>query len=162
MTKGSSSPNQSGAPAPSLSLGNPPQKIHNLQPRFDFDAASPNDDGLIRGVISQSVRFSEKSREQIAEEMAGLLGVRVTEKMLNTYSAESMIEYRLPAAWLRAFCYAVDSDALLRAIAQAGGYYLITAEEKGLLDLGREYLRQKRASEKIALIEAGLRGMEAV
>jgi hypothetical protein len=129
---------------------------------LNFSATSPNDDSLIRETISRSIRACTRSRQQIADEMATLLGVRVTEKMVNTYSAESMSAHRLPAAWIRAFCRAADSDALLRAIAQAGGFHLITAEEKQLLELGREFLRQKRASEKLALIEAGLRGVEEI
>jgi hypothetical protein len=106
------------------------------------------------------MRASSRSRAQIADNMSGLLGVRVTEKMLNAYSAESMNQYRLPAAWIRAFCCAADDPAVLHAIAQAGEFYLITAQEKSLLDLGRQYLRRKRANEEAELLEKRLAGLD--
>lgn len=92
--------------------------------------------------------------------MTEMLGARVTEQMLNTYSAGSMSLSRLPAAWVNAFIRAVDDDSLLHAIAEAGGRRVISAEEAELLELGREWLRQKRASENIALLETRLRSVQ--
>ena len=92
--------------------------------------------------------------------MTASLGVRVTAKMLDTYSAASMKPNRLPAAWLRAFCAAAGDDALLEAVATAAGYRLVGDEEIKLLELGRQYLRRKRADQEAALIEEKLRGLE--
>lgn len=166
MNRGSSSHPQS-APAPvHPSLGIRGQIIHNAQASIEFDAhpepSSLNDDLLIRSEISFYIRQSGKSREQIADLMSESLGVRVSAKMLNTYTAESMESNRLPAAWLRAFCAALGNDALLEVLLAKAGYTLIRNEERQLLELGREFLRQKRATERIAMIEAGLRGVEGI
>jgi hypothetical protein len=146
------------------SLGIREQRIHNAQSRLDFDRhpepSTLNDDQLVRSEITYCIRQSSKSREQIAESMSASLGVRVTAKMLNTYSAGSMEPNRLPTAWLRAFCAAVGHDALFHAVAAAFGYRAIRGEEIELLELGREFLRQKRAAERMATIEASLRGVE--
>jgi hypothetical protein len=136
--------------------GNSPQSALSAFPA----AASLNDDLLIRKAIANTIRHCTQSREQIADAMSLLLGQRVTEKMLNSYSSQSMQANRFPAAWQRAFCKATGSDALLRCCAELAGFQLLTVEEAELLELGREYLRQKRAAEKLASIERRLAGVE--
>jgi len=96
------------------------------------------------------------SREQIADAMSLMLGKRVTEQMLNAYSAPSKDLHRFPAAWQRAFCQATGDDSLLRCCAELAGFRLLTPADALLLDLGREYIRQKRAAENLASIEARL------
>ena len=93
--------------------------------------------------------------------MTALLGMRVTEKMLNSYTGESNQTHRWPAAWDRAFCQVTGDDTLLvcRVLA-TGRLYVITEVESHLLELGREYLRQKRAAEKSELLERRLRDVE--
>lgn len=154
---------QSAKSTAAPSLRNSPKRIQSAQPTLNFDPegkAVRNDDFLVRSAISASIRRSEKSRAQIADTMTEMLGARVTEQMLNTYSAGSMSLSRLPAAWVNAFIRAVDDDSLLHAIAEAGGRRVISAEEAELLELGREWLRQKRASENIALLETRLRSVQ--
>lgn len=151
---------QSASVSPAPSLGNLGQKVHSAQTVLDFDAyVAPgrfNDDALIRATITASIRKCPKSREVIAEEMSVALDVRVTAKMLNTYSADAMQLNRLPAAWLRAFCLAVGSDALMRCVAETAGYRLIRDEEIQLLEFGRQFLLSKRATEKAQELERQL------
>ena len=66
----------------------------------------------------------------------------------------------MTAAWQCAFCRAVGSDLLLNAVVEAGGYKIIRNEEIQLLELGREFLRQKRASETISMLEKRLQGVD--
>jgi hypothetical protein len=152
---------QSSADTSAPSLGISGRRIHSLQINLDFDAAtgSLNHDPIVRSALSASIRMCSLSREQIADKMSDLLGTRVTAKMLDTYSAASMQPYRLPAAWIHAFCKAVDNDSLLQAIAQAGGYRLVRNEEVALLELGRQYLRRKRADEEATRLEQKLQGL---
>jgi len=166
MNGDNSSRFQSGAPSGAMSLGNNDLRFHTAkQGELAFNGSEPsnlNDDLLVRSTISASIRNCAKSREQISEEMTALLDVRVTEKMLNTYSAEAMQANRFPAAWDRAFCRAVGSDALLRCRAEAAGYRLIRGEEIFLLELGRQMLRAKRANEEAALLEKRLQGASEI
>jgi hypothetical protein len=161
-----SSPFQSGAILPPASRGNLDQRFpKGKQAQIPFDAApkpgSLNDDLLVRSTISDTFRACDKSRAQIADLMSELLGVRVTEKMLNSYSSIAMQPNRFPAAWDRAFCHATGDDTLLRCRAELAGYQVITQQEGELLELGRQYLRRKRADEQAALLERRLMGVEA-
>ena len=121
---------------------------------------SLNDDALVRGIINDCIKHSKHSREQIAEQMAELLQVPVTARMLACFTAESKELHRWPGAWDRAFCAVVGDDRLLRCRAELAGYKVIDSEEQKLLELGREYLRQKRAAAKISSLENDLAGVE--
>jgi hypothetical protein len=119
-----------------------------------------NDDLLVREVISDAIKRSEKSREVIADEMSRSLAIQVTARMISSFTAESKELHRWPGAWDRAFCAATGDTRLLFCRVELAGYHVIDDEEADLLELGREMLRQKRAAEKIAMLERGLQGME--
>ena len=65
-----------------------------------------------------------------------------------------------PAELDRAFCEATGDNTLLSCRAELAGYKMINAIDAELLELGREYLKQKRANEKVAALEMRLRGVE--
>lgn len=121
---------------------------------------SMNDGEAVRAIITECIRNSAKSREQIADAMSRLTGDRVTLRMMNSYTSEAAEQHRWPSQYTRAFCYVVQDWALLRCIVERAGFYLITQAEAELLELGREYLRQKRASEKVQMLEGRLRGID--
>lgn len=157
---------QSSRTLASVSLGISGPEINNASQSslgFDRRASDPvgyNDDAIVRHAVSAAMKGCALSREQIAEQMTALLGVRVTEKMLNSYSAESGQAHRWPAAWDRAFSRVTGDDTLLVCRVIAAGLRVITPDECALLELGRELLRQQRASEKIALLEKRLSGVD--
>lgn len=121
---------------------------------------SMNDAAVVRGVLVDSIRRCGKSREQIADAMSYFTGSEITVRRLNGFTAESADDYRFPAELDRAFCMATSDFRLLRCRVELAGYRVIDATEAELLDLGREYLRQKRACEKVALLEKRLQGIE--
>lgn len=92
--------------------------------------------------------------------MSLLTGTKVTERRINAFTAESREDFRFPLELLRAFCVATGDFSLIQQLAESLGLHLITEQESALLDLGREYLRQKRASENVAKLEQRLRGVD--
>lgn len=100
------------------------------------------------------------SRAQIAERMSLLTGTEVTERMLNAFAAESREDHRFPCELERAFCAATGDTRLMVCRAKLAGLNAVSGEDLELLELGREYLRQKRAAENIAGLEAKLRGVK--
>lgn len=148
-----------------MSLGKSEHSFTPDQPSLFSGEESPapgslNDDGLIRELLTALIRRSSKSRQQIAEEMSRLIGSSVTVRMLNSYTSDAAEQHRWPIQFTRAFCHAIQDWALLRCIVERAGFHMITEAEARLLELGRQYLRQKRAGEQIAAIEGGLRGVE--
>jgi hypothetical protein len=123
---------------------------------------SLNDESVVRGVVTEAIRHSTKSREEIAEQMSGLSGDHITVRMLNSYTSEAAEQHRWPAQYTRAFCQVIGDWGLLRCISERSGFHLINDDEVLLLDLGRQFLVRKRADEKIALLEAQLHGKETL
>jgi len=121
---------------------------------------SMNDGAMIRAVITEAMKNCGLSREQIADEMTRLSGMKVTERQLNNFSADSREEYRFPSELERAFCAATGDDRLLTCRAELAGLHVIDDAGWKLLELGREYLRSKRAAAAIANHEKSLEGVE--
>jgi hypothetical protein len=126
----------------------------------DILPGSLNDDSLVRETITEAIKRSGKSREQIADEMTRTLGLPVTARMITAFTSESKEMHRWPGAWDRAFCSAVNDNRLLFCLVEKAGFRVINEAEVDLLELGREFLRQKRASENVALLEKRLQGFE--
>ena len=162
MTKGNSSPRQNAVSASNGSMEKLPQLFSPNQPDLFTDEqptpGSLNDSEIVRGLITKTIRESNKSREQIAEEMSVLCGDRITVRMLNSYTCEAAEQHRWPTQYTRAFCHVVGNWNLLRCIVERAGFHLITEDEAELLELGRQFLARKRADEQIALFEARLHG----
>lgn len=148
-----SSPPQSAPPVASESL-----PLFPKNSSVDIIPGSLNDDLLVRETITESIKLSGKSREQIADEMTRTLGLQVTARMISSFTAESKELHRWPGAWDRAFCSAVNDNRLLFCLVEKAGFRVIDEAEGDLLELGREYLKQKRANDQVALLEKRLQG----
>ncbi len=162
---GNSSYQQHPAAASAMSLDKARQSFTPNQPTLFSDEFPPNpgsfnDENLVRSIITESITNSAKSRDQVADEMTLLVGSRVSIRMLNSYTSEAAEQHRWPTQYTRAFCYVVQDWTLLRCIVERAGFHMITRQEHELLELGREYLKQKRANDNVQLLEQRLRGVE--
>lgn len=148
------------------STDNPQQTFSAISQVSLFPSPNPalpgamNDGLLVRSLLAESIRKSGKSRETIADDMSRLTGTPVTVRRLNAFTAESREDYHWPAELDRAFCVATGCWDLLRVRVEHAGFRMITEIEWELLELGREYLRQKRANDRVALLEKHLQGVE--
>ncbi len=140
-------------------LGTPEQIPLQLD-RSQVTPGSLNDAHMIRVILGEAIRLCGKSRAQIADEMSFLTGTRVTDVMLNGFSAESRTDIRWPAEFARAFAMATGDDRILKCQAEAAGYRVISGPDIDLLEIGRQYLRRKRSEEEITERERRLKGME--
>jgi hypothetical protein len=123
---------------------------------------SLNDESIVRGIVTETIRKSTKSREEIAEQMSALCGDHITVRMLNSYTSEAAEQHRWPAQYTRAFCQVLENWELLRCITERSGFHLINDDQAQLLELGRQFLIRKRADEQIALLEARLHGRKTL
>jgi hypothetical protein len=112
----------------------------------------------VRTALAESIRASGKSRAQIADEMTFLTGRKVTERMLNGYTAESKEDYLFPAELTRAFCVATGDTRVLHCLAELNGFRVVSAEESELIELGRAFLQRNQAEEQIEILQRRLHG----
>jgi hypothetical protein len=108
---------------------------------------------MVRSILVEAIRACDKSRAQIAEEMSFLVGREITERMLNGFTAESKDDYRFPSELERAFCTVTGDNRLLISKVERHGLYVIDANEKDLLELGRAYAQRTNADERIELLQ---------
>jgi hypothetical protein len=134
----------------------PPHPL--LVDRNNILPGSMNDASVIRGLITEVIRVSGKSRAQIAEEMSYLVGREVTERMLNGFTAESKDDYRWPAELDRAFCTVTGDTRLLTCRVELFGLYVIGDEEMELLELGMAFHQKATAEAKIEMLQKRLSG----
>ena len=118
-----------------------------------------NDEAVVRDVLYASIAKCNKSRDQIAEEMSWLSGREVTVRFLNGVTSESQEEYHWHADLDRTFCAVVGDDRLLTCRAELAGLHVIDDTGWALLELGREFLREKEAAANRIALEARLRGV---
>ena len=114
---------------------------------------------MVRSVVTDALKQSALSRVQIAEEMSRLTGTTVTERQLNNFSSEARDDYRFPSELERAFCAATGDYRLLVCRAELAGMHFVDEDGAALMELGREYLRQKRAASAVASLEVKLMGV---
>ena len=92
----------------------------------------------LRVAISQAIAYCRKrtgkGREQIAEEMAAILGRKFTKGMLRdfTRNATRRRKVRFPAAWVAAFCASTGTDEVARLILPERLKTLVGAGENAL------------------------------
>jgi hypothetical protein len=166
MTKGKSSHPQiaSARSAASTAISEQSFAVNREQMLFDqapqMVPGSMNDASLVRAALVESIRKCGKSRETIADQMSMLTGTEVTVRRLNAFTAESREDFRWPAELDRAFCAVTGCNELMCCRAELAGFRLITKDEAELLELGREYIRHKRAHERVEMLEKRLQGVD--
>jgi hypothetical protein len=117
---------------------------------------SCDDDAVVRGLITDSIKRSAKSREEIAELMSQFTGQKITLRMLNAYTAEAAERHRFPLSFARAFCVAVGDWLLLNFIAERAGFRVIDARDTQVLEVGRSYLAQRKIASRMTELERQL------
>lgn len=122
--------------------------------------AGMNQDSVVRALLTDAIKKSPKKRQQIAEELTVALGVRITEAMLNAYTSATHDRYRWPLAWTCAFSKITGDTRLVTALGECLGLMVCDEQERLLLELGRQYLQQKQATDRISDLEKKLKGQE--
>lgn len=100
-------------------------------------------------LVTEVIRNSSRSRAQVADEMSRLLGISVTERMLDCYTAESKEKHRFPAAFVPAFCRATADFRLLYLLAERLGFAVIEAWQVPVLELGERVVATRMSQREI-------------
>lgn len=111
---------------------------------------SKQDAAFVRDSITSAIKRCAKSREQVADEMSANLGVRVPERMITAFTAQSKEFHRWPAAFDIAFCEVVGNYSILRERVERAGFRMIGPEEQRLIDVGRAYIEKAKAEAVLA------------
>lgn len=112
----------------------------------DFDL-----DRRFRDSISQAIKNSPLSRYQIAARMSELVGQDITKTMLDSWTAESKENHRMPAIFVPAFCEATTDTAPLMLLSKPVKVFCLPGPEALRAEIQRldeEIARKQREKKK--------------
>lgn len=105
-----------------------------------------NIDASLRELVSEVLKKTSLSRYEVAAAMSTRLGKEITKSQIDTWSAESKENHRLPVAYLNAFEESAGDKSIIRLICEKAGGYFIEGEDALYTELGKI----KRQKEDIA------------
>lgn len=110
-------------------------------------------DTELRHLLSDLIKASPLSRHQLAARMSELIGHNITKNTLDTWTAESRVEWRFPVAYLPAFEAALETHELMAYLADLRGAKLYVGKEAqlGKLENMKSALKKQEAALKRAL-----------
>lgn len=112
----------------------------------------------LRAAMNEALKRSPLSRHQVAGEMSHLLGTEITKFMLDSWTAESKEQHRMPAEYLPAFCKATGAMGPVGLVAEAAGCFALPGpdalrSEIQKLDEEEKKIRKKKTRAKVLLHE---------
>jgi hypothetical protein len=75
-------------------------------------SSSNEQDQKLRRLITDAIRRSPLKRIAIAKTLTSMLGIRVTEHMLNDFTSENKKAVRFPLLFSEALCEILDDDSI--------------------------------------------------
>lgn len=105
-------------------------------------------DQELRSLIAQAIRRSPKKRLQIAEELTDLLGIRVTEHMLNDFTSGNKKGVRFPLLFSTALCEILDDDSI--------GLFGVRPRIRSLVEFAERTLAGERGQREIEALRERL------
>ena len=98
------------------------------------------------------------TRADVAQKMSWHLGERLSDNMLNAYSAQSHDKHEISLRRAIALDLVVGEDALLRLYtAKRGGRSIVTDDDAALLEWARLHREERALSERKRALEAVLK-----
>ncbi|KAA0257188.1 hypothetical protein FHQ18_11530 [Deferribacter autotrophicus] len=108
-----------------------------------------------REALSEAVRGSKYSREEIVSLLHGLTGHKITKQFFDQMTAPSKINHRFPAELLPAFCFITGNIEPLKILIEAIGFEMVDEEESKELNLLRLMKEKERIEKEIEKLKGG-------
>ena len=105
-----------------------------------------------RKAVSEAIRKSKYSREQVVEMVELLTNQRISKHVLDQ-STSSKQEYRIPAEVLHAICFITGSLEPFRVLLGSIGCEVLAPEEQKDLRLMRLIREKERIEKEIAMLQ---------
>lgn len=103
---------------------------------------------VIRRLLSDLLKQTPLSREEVAAHMSELTGDTITKNMLDSWTAESREGWRFPLEYLPAFEVAVETTGLVAWIASVRGGKILIGKEAIDAEIGKlERLKEEAGRE---------------
>ncbi len=111
--------------------------------------------GMVDAAMRRAASSRNLSRARIADRMnQALPGVKkaITERMVNSWMADSKEFHKLPAEYLPAFCWAVEDDSAMHVLVNALGCEMVDAEALAAKQIGEHTVEIAVRRRHVALL----------
>lgn len=105
----------------------------------------------VKQAMSDDIADCQLSREQIAEQLSAITGVRVSVAMINDYAAQTKT-HKFPLAWIPGWCSIVRSQRLFSIVVKAMDLHLATPEDMKFAKYGRLVLDERRERDALSTV----------
>lgn len=123
-----------------------------------FSPGSLDYDLELRGLMSEALKKSPKSRYQVAAKMSELIGQEVSKSQLDAWTAESRESWRFPFVYGLAFEVALDSFCLTEFLARRRGVKIVAGDEIRQAEIGRLESIKEEISKKLKALKQSKMG----
>ena len=139
--------------------------IRDVQQRNDHskqqnEAGKYDIDHVLRGMLSEALKQTSKSRWSVAAEMSEFIGAEITKTQLDSWTAESKEFHRFPFAYAPAFCASTGDSSIVHLIAQTLKGFYIDGEDAIRLELGKIEEQKAQLTKRERAIKEFLKGVE--
>ena len=114
----------------------------------------------LRLALCEDIKQCSLSRHQIAGEMSHLLGATITKAMIDSWTAESKPQNRVPAEYLSAWCVVTKSRRSLGTINEAAGAFVLPGPDALRSEIQRWAEKERTARAEKRKREIFLKEME--
>ncbi|BBO84515.1 hypothetical protein DSCO28_50810 [Desulfosarcina ovata subsp. sediminis] len=114
----------------------------------------------LRLAPNRAIKNCRLSRPQIAGEMSHLLGADVTKSVMDSWTAESKDNYRIPAEYLPAFCRVVGSNEPIDILTESAGMFALPGPDALRSEIQRWSEKASNAQAEVKKRKRLLREME--
>jgi hypothetical protein len=142
-----------------LSLFDLIKRVSQEENKLIKKSGSFNIDAQIRALLSEALKRCPLSREVVAAKMSELLGREISKSRLDSWTAESKENHRIPFDSAMAFCEVTGSMEIFQVATEILGCYLIKGKDALLTELGRIKQQKDEINKNERLIKMKLERM---
>ena len=102
----------------------------------------------VREALSEALDASGLDREFIASELGRLVGENVSVHTLNSYTAESKGDRRLPLEYAAPLAVILEDISLLHAALESSGLLVLGKKERAIFEIGKLAVEKKKRSQR--------------
>ena len=117
-------------------------------PTAGYQAGSLRVQDAVREALCEALRRSGLSREYVTSELSRLLGVTVNVCTLDSWTAESKSDRRLPLEYAGALALILGDTGILQAAFGANGILVLDAKERDIYELGKLAVEKRKQKKK--------------
>ncbi len=129
-------------------------------PTSDYKAGSLQVRDAVREALNDAIKCSGLDREYIASELSRLVGATINVCTLDSWTAESKTDRRLPLEYAGALAVILRNTGILNAALEASGMLVLGEREMAIYEIGKITVEKRKRSRRERALWEQLNGKD--